>query len=97
MEGRPYRRPSMGSAFLETVGDAAVPDEVPEGTVPYGLTPRETDGLRQLLDSRSDRQIDAALSISHRTVMRHVEHILAKFDVDSGATGATQTVALKLL
>jgi len=85
---------TQGSTFLETVSDIAAPDEVPEGASPYGLTPREMDVLRLLVDGRSDRQIGDALSISHRTVMRHVEHILAKLEVDSRTAAATQAVRL---
>ena len=55
------------------------------------------DVLRQLVDGRSDRQIGDTLSISHRTVMRHVEHILAKLDVDSRTAAATQAVRLHLV
>ena len=85
---------TQGSAFLETVSDTTATDDMPESSTPFGLTPRELDVLRQLVDGRSDRQIGDALSISHRTVMRHVEHILAKLEVDSRTAAATQAVRL---
>jgi predicted ATPase/DNA-binding CsgD family transcriptional regulator len=62
-----------------------------------GLTPRELDVLRLVAAGYSDRQIGDALFISHRTVMRHVEHILAKLDVDSRTAAATQAVRLGII
>ena len=62
-----------------------------------GLTPRELDVLRLVAAGYSDRQIGEALFISHRTVMRHVEHILAKLDVDSRTAAATQAVRLGIV
>ena len=69
-------------------------DEQSDTSAPYGLTPRELDVLRLLIDGRSDRQIGDVLCISHRTVMRHVEHILAKLGVESRTAAATQAVRL---
>jgi len=79
------------------VSTTAASSDGPEGAAPYGLTPRELDVLRLLVEGRSDRQIGEALSISHRTVMRHVEHILAKLAVDSRTAAATQAVRLRLV
>jgi non-specific serine/threonine protein kinase len=62
-----------------------------------GLTPRELEVLRLVAAGYSDRQIGEALFISHRTVMRHVEHILAKLDVDSRTAAATQAVRLNIV
>jgi predicted ATPase/DNA-binding CsgD family transcriptional regulator len=62
-----------------------------------GLTPRELDVLRLVAAGYSDRQIGEALFISHRTVMRHVEHILAKLDVESRTAAATQAVRLGIV
>ena len=53
-----------------------------------GLTPRELDVLRLLVEGRSDREIGEALFISHRTVMSHVTAILTKLDVEN-RTAAT--------
>ena len=52
-----------------------------------GLTRRELDVLRLLVEGRSDREIGTVLGISHRTVMRHVTGVLAKLCVTS-RTGA---------
>jgi ATP/maltotriose-dependent transcriptional regulator MalT len=53
------------------------------GQVPGGLTPRETDVLRLLVDGRSNRAIGEALSISERTVENHVFRLLGKLGVES--------------
>ena len=75
------------AAAFDVAADAAAaaPDR-------HGLTPRELEVLRLLVEGRSDRQIAAALSISHRTVMRHITHLLAKLDVESRTAAATQAV-----
>jgi ATP/maltotriose-dependent transcriptional regulator MalT len=49
----------------------------------FGLSARELDVLRLLVEGRSNREIGDALSISHRTVMVHVSNIIAKFAVTS--------------
>ena len=96
------RRLTLGDAiaiatdFLTELEEQPPTDEQPDTSAPYGLTPRELDVLRLLIDGRSDRQIGDVLCISHRTVMRHVEHILAKLDVDSRTAAATQAVRLGL-
>jgi DNA-binding CsgD family transcriptional regulator/tetratricopeptide (TPR) repeat protein len=58
----------------------------------YGLSPRELDVLRLLVEGRSDREIAAALFISHRTVMTHVASILNKLGVPSRTAAASQAV-----
>jgi DNA-binding NarL/FixJ family response regulator len=49
----------------------------------FGLTPREHQVLRLLVEGQSDKEIGKALFISHRTVMGHVANLLAKLDVSS--------------
>jgi predicted ATPase/DNA-binding CsgD family transcriptional regulator len=59
---------------------------------PAGLTPREMDVLRLLVEGQSDRKIGDHLFISHRTVMRHVENILGKLEVESRTAAAMLAV-----
>jgi DNA-binding CsgD family transcriptional regulator len=47
----------------------------------WGLTTRELEILRLVASRTSDREIASLLSISPRTVMHHVSHILAKLGV----------------
>ena len=45
--------------------------------------------LTLLVEGRSNREIAAALFISHRTATTHVSNILAKFGVDTRAAAVT--------
>jgi DNA-binding CsgD family transcriptional regulator len=47
------------------------------------LTPRELEVLHLMVHRATDREIANLLSISPRTVMHHVSHILAKLGVDN--------------
>ncbi len=53
------------------------------------LSPRELDVLRLIVEGLSDREIAETLSISPRTVMRHVTGILTKLNVPSRTAAAT--------
>jgi DNA-binding CsgD family transcriptional regulator len=67
---------------------AASPPTSAAPVAPYGLTPRELDVLHLLVEGHSDKEIGAALFLSHRTVMRHVTGILTKLGVEN-RTAAT--------
>ena len=54
-----------------------------------GLTPRELDVLRLLIEGLTDKEIAEVLDVSRRTASKHVEMILAKFDVSSRTAAAT--------
>jgi non-specific serine/threonine protein kinase len=51
----------------------------------FGLTSREMEVLRLLVEGRSDREIAAALFVSPKTVGTHIRHILDKLGVPSRA------------
>jgi non-specific serine/threonine protein kinase len=57
-----------------------------------GLTARELDVLRLLVEGKSDREIGEALYIGHRTVATHVASILNKLDLPSRTAAATHAV-----
>ena len=59
---------------------------------PFGLTPRELDVLRLVVQGKSDREIGEALFISRHTVMRHVSNTLAKLGVESRTAAAADAV-----
>jgi predicted ATPase/DNA-binding CsgD family transcriptional regulator len=62
-----------------------------------GLTPRELDVVRLLVEGHTDRKIADRLFISHRTVMTHVTHILDKLEVESRTAAATLAVRNNLI
>jgi non-specific serine/threonine protein kinase len=58
----------------------------------HGLTTRELDTLRLVVQGRSNQEIANALCISLRTAQSHVAHILTKLGVDSRTAAATRAV-----
>lgn len=82
-------------AQAEVVAEAvsSVAPLVPVAELPFaGLTPREIDVLRFLVDGKSDREIGVALSISPRTVGGHVTNLLTKLGVASRTSAAALAV-----
>jgi DNA-binding NarL/FixJ family response regulator len=51
----------------------------------HGLTPRELEVLRWVATGKTNKAIAHELSVSERTVDRHVSNILSKLDVGSRA------------
>ena len=79
------------AASLGLAGDSAEPS--PLVTAPYGLSPRELEVLRLLVEDRSSREIANQLCISRRTVTTHMTHIYTKLGVSSRA--AAVVIALR--
>ncbi len=73
---------ALGTAAPDRLGD----------TRDRTLTPREREILRLASEGRSDKEIAAALSISSRTVGRHLENVRAKLGVGSRAAAAALAV-----
>ena len=71
------QRPS--AVLADTIQAAA--DTASARVATFGLTPRELEVLHLVARHSTDREIADALSISPRTVMHHVSHILAKLGV----------------
>jgi predicted ATPase/DNA-binding CsgD family transcriptional regulator len=59
-----------------------------------GLTLRELDVLRQLIDGRTDREIAERLFITRRTASKHVEAILSKLGVRSRGAAVAEAQRL---
>jgi DNA-binding CsgD family transcriptional regulator/Tfp pilus assembly protein PilF len=57
-----------------------------------GLTRRELEVLRLVVDGKSDKEIGEALFISHRTAMTHVLNILNKLGVNSRTAAAAHAL-----
>jgi predicted ATPase/DNA-binding CsgD family transcriptional regulator len=78
-------------------GEHGAPAELPLPPQTHGLSPRELEVLRLLVEGQSDREIATALFISHHTVMRHVSNILGKLAVESRTAAATYAVRHHLI
>src|SRR5215213_461795 len=65
---------------------------VQETDCPSGLSPRELDVLRLLVEGRTDREIAESLFISPRTASKHVGGILLKLDVTTRGEAAVHAV-----
>jgi len=68
------------------------PDQRARVNTPGGLTARELDVLRLLVEGRSDREIGEALFIGTRTVGTHVANLFAKLGVNARAEAAAVAV-----
>jgi DNA-binding CsgD family transcriptional regulator len=71
-------------------------DDVPAERTLAGLTPREVEVLRLLVEGRSNRQIAEQLFISGKTASVHVTNILAKLGVHSRLEAAATARRLGL-
>ena len=72
-------------AVLEAAGHAIRPLRQ---SWPAGLTEREVEVLRLIVQGHSNRSVAQQLTISPKTVGRHIENIYAKTGVSSRATAA---------
>ena len=61
-------------------------------TPSYGLSLRELEILRLVVEGHSNRAIGDLLSVSQRTVENHVRHILTKLNLESRTAAATFAV-----
>ena len=89
-------------AEVEAVLDAAAApapraDAGDDVAAAHGLTPREREVLRLLVEGWSDKEIAAALGIGRRTVSNHVATIRDKLGAPSRTAAATLAVRDHLL
>ena len=63
----------------------------------HNLSPRELEVLRLVATGKTNRVIARALSLSEKTVDRHVSNILAKLDVESRAAATAYAYQHRLL
>lgn len=77
-----YCHARKGAATLS--GESALPGSVQASVVsPPGLTLREGEVMSWLACGKTDAEIAALLSISPRTVQKHLEHIYVKLGVET--------------
>jgi predicted ATPase/DNA-binding CsgD family transcriptional regulator len=105
-EGRALSPEEAANEALAVAADLAAEDTVETHAVPVpvpavessslaatlGLTPREVEVLRLLVEGMSDREIADALSISERTAGNHVQHAMLKIGVESRTAAAVFAV-----
>ncbi|MFC6287601.1 LuxR C-terminal-related transcriptional regulator [Nocardioides sp. GCM10027113] len=78
-----------GFTELGAVVDArAVSAEITPGGLPGGLTAREAEVLRLVASGHSNARIAEALTLSEKTVARHLSNIFTKLDVGSRTAAA---------
>jgi DNA-binding NarL/FixJ family response regulator len=81
------------AAMARDVFAAIEPALDQEATTAYGLTRRERDVLRLLVEGQSDREIADALFVTRRSASKYVSAVLGKLRVTSRTAAAT--VALR--
>jgi DNA-binding CsgD family transcriptional regulator len=60
-----------------------------------GVTPRETEVLRWLAGGKTDREIAALLSCSHRTVQKHLQRLYVKLGVETRTAAVMRALSTK--
>lgn len=85
-------------AFAAPCGEAPLPPapvqaKMPSGGHPHGLTLREDQVLRWLAHGKTDAEIAALLSISPRTVQKHLEHVYVKLGVETRTAAVMRSMA----
>jgi len=84
----------LREAILSKVG--ATGDQSKEKHInalaPNGLTPRECDVLRLVIEGQSNKEIGRTLSISEDTAKKHVQVILSKLGVSDRTQAAVKAV-----
>jgi predicted ATPase/DNA-binding CsgD family transcriptional regulator len=84
-------------AEARTLADEIVASTPKQRTGRGGLTPREMDVLRLVVEGRSNQEIAERLFISHRTARAHVAAILAKLDVPTRTAAASYAIRHDLI
>ena len=72
----------------------AVPPPAPPDASPPGLTLREAEVMHWLARGKTDADIAALLSISPRTVQKHLEHVYVKLGVETRTAAVMRSLAL---
>ena len=68
------------------------PEPGPRDLIPLGLTPREAEVLFWISQGKTNPEIALIIGAARRTVATHVEHLLAKLEVENRACAALMAV-----
>ena len=71
--------------------------EAPAPAPDYGLTPRETEVLREMVEGHTQPQIAERLFVSLSTVNSHVQRIYEKLHVHNGSAAVAKAVRERLV
>ena len=82
---------------LAAMPQAAEPGPGPAEARRGGVTEREADVLRLLVEGKTNHEIAAALVISDKTVKRHLDNIFARLGVSSRTAADTLAVRAGLV
>jgi len=82
--------------LADATGDESKEKHI-SATSPNGLTPRERDVLRLVVDRQSNKEIGRTLSISEDTAKKHVQTILSKLGVSDRTQAAVKAVRAGLV
>jgi DNA-binding NarL/FixJ family response regulator len=81
--GRMVLDTAVQARLVEMLREPSPADEpAAAGPPPEGLTPREIDVVRLVADGLSNKQVARRLFVSEATVKTHLNHVLAKLDVE---------------
>jgi DNA-binding CsgD family transcriptional regulator len=83
---------SSSAALATTKGVSLAP--VQADPLPADLTLRESEVMRWLSCGKTDAEIAALLSISPRTVQKHLEHIYVKLGVETRTAAVMRALAM---
>jgi predicted ATPase/DNA-binding CsgD family transcriptional regulator len=90
---------SLDQAIAEALAVAKkfTSDSRPDQRAPAGLTSRELEVLRLIVEGLANKEIAESLGISRHTVSKHIEAIFSKLDVSSRTAAATFASRHKLV
>jgi DNA-binding CsgD family transcriptional regulator len=89
MDGAVVRLETAVAEALAATAENVSPAPLSEPERPAGVTAREAEVLRLLVEGKTNQEIAAALVISRKTVKRHLDNIFARLGVSSRTAAAT--------
>lgn len=81
--------------ILFRISNASSSDQLANVRLRFNLTQRETEVLSWIVKGKTNRDIAAILALSHRTVDKHVEGVLAKLNVENRMAAALLIMSMK--
>lgn len=90
MGGEDWVSPRLSHVLLQSVRDAALREDL-------GLTEREKDVLRLLVEGANNSEIADELNVAVSTVKNHMRHIFRKMDVNSRVEAAVYALEHHLI